>query len=347
MKTQGSFHGKMRQCLWHDGIPPELLELSPGQFGQMNRFQGLIFNPSSLREAILSQASYQQRVKRLHAGGMQPTDIGSELAFEDAANAGKLLLAHYQESEGKSGFVCLPVDPRLANDADQIIEEARHISQICLVKNFPNYMVTVPATEAGIVAMWTLFDEGVNVHATLAYTASQVAEIAGLHGELCQAPCVISVLVDPWNGAVDPKLTNGFSPGLGRTGVAMAKRVYSSYTRVKAKLGTQGVQDTARLLFTALPKVSGKAFDRTRDMSGLIGCDNILAVCPETQAMFVDADFSQATVQLGMSQAEQLFEVLPLAGVNVQDTAAQLLAEGVQQQITAQVELEEVISNQA
>jgi transaldolase len=208
-------------------------------------------------------------------------------------------------------------------------------------------MVTVPATEAGIVAMWTLFDEGVNVHATLAYTASQVAEIAGLHGELCQAPCVISVLVDPWNGAVDPKLTNGFSPGLGRTGVAMAKRVYSSYTRVKAKLGTQGVQDTARLLFTALPKVSGKAFDRTRDMSGLIGCDNILAVCPETQAMFVDADFSQATVQLGMSQAEQLFEVLPLAGVNVQDTAAQLLAEGVQQQITAQVELEEVISNQA
>src|SRR5208283_2864926 len=59
--------------------------------------------------------------------------------------------------------------PLLANDTKGTLEEARRLWKAV---NRPNLMVKVPATPAGIPAIGTLLEEGLNINITLLFAQS-------------------------------------------------------------------------------------------------------------------------------------------------------------------------------
>jgi transaldolase len=80
-------------------------------------------------------------------------------------------MADWVKAEGIEGYVKFPIsveiNPHL-DDADEMVNEARKISAIC-----SNFVIKIPATEAGIAAARRLEKEGIRTNVTLIFSAAQ------------------------------------------------------------------------------------------------------------------------------------------------------------------------------
>jgi transaldolase len=80
-------------------------------------------------------------------------------------------MADWVKAEGIEGYEKFPIsveiNPHL-DDADEMVNEARKISAIC-----SNFVIKIPATEAGIAAARRLEKEGIRTNVTLIFSAAQ------------------------------------------------------------------------------------------------------------------------------------------------------------------------------
>ena len=80
-------------------------------------------------------------------------------------------MADWVKAEGIEGYEKFPIsveiNPHL-DDADEMVNEARKISSIC-----SNFVIKIPATEAGIAAARRLEKEGIRTNVTLIFSAAQ------------------------------------------------------------------------------------------------------------------------------------------------------------------------------
>src|SRR5262249_60104725 len=115
---------------------------------------------------------------------------------------------------GLDGGVPIEVDPRLANQTDATIEQARRLWSTV---DRPNVMIKIPATVEGLPAITTALSEGINVNVTLIfslerYRAVMNAFLAGLEGaheagrDLATIASVASFFVSRVDTEVDHRL---------------------------------------------------------------------------------------------------------------------------------------------
>jgi len=106
-----------------------------------------------------------------------PSATEDELAWllieEMSKQAAVLLEPIFERENGKNGRLSIQTDPRLYRNAQKIVEQAMHFSELA-----PNIIVKIPATKAGIEAMEEVTYRGVSINATVSFTVPQAIAVA-------------------------------------------------------------------------------------------------------------------------------------------------------------------------
>ena len=93
-------------------------------------------------------------------------------------NSGKPFLVVVREIaqlfEGTDKTVSVEVNPHHTTP-DAMVEEGIKLAALS-----PNFVIKIPATEAGFKALWTLKDKGIRVNLTLVFSAAQALQAARL-----------------------------------------------------------------------------------------------------------------------------------------------------------------------
>jgi transaldolase len=96
-------------------------------------------------------------------------------------------IAAWIKEEGLEGYEKFPVsveiNPHL-DDTDEMVAEAKKISAIC-----KNFVIKIPATEAGVAAARKLEKEGIRTNVTLIFSAAQ-AILPAKNGSLFVSPFI-------------------------------------------------------------------------------------------------------------------------------------------------------------
>lgn len=168
---------------------------------------------------------------------------GNRRVVEDARAAADVFRPIYATTDGRDGFVSVPLLP-FQREATAIVADARALWGSI---DRPNVLVSMPATTASMSAMRTLTTEGINVHATLVfgrYRYAHVANayIAGLRDRaarglpLDRVASVASICLSDIDALIDPQLEAMAGLGseravevLGRAAIAEARLVHARH----------------------------------------------------------------------------------------------------------------------
>ena len=233
-----------RTCLWNDSASVRELEYSISQ-GAV----GATCNPVIVLHVLSKEMDlWRDRIKELITEMPTATEdeIGWRLVEEISQKGAELLLPIFKEHNGKNGRLSIQTDPRFYRDADKMVEQAVHFSELA-----PNMIVKIPATEAGIKAMEEATYRGVSINATVSFAVPQCISVAeavenGLRRREAEGKdistmgpvCTIMVgRVDDWLRIVSEKENVITDPGyLEWAGVAVFKEAYRLFQERKYRI---------------------------------------------------------------------------------------------------------------
>lgn len=348
---------KYGQSIWTDFISRRMIERGGlQQFIQNDGVSGVTSNPSIFEKAIAESNDYDVAIRELAEKGKSAEEIYEIVTVEDIQHTADVLLPVYDRLQGKDGFVSLEVSPKLANDTDGTIEEARRLWSAV---NRPNVMIKVPGTEAGLPAIRQLIQEGINVNITLLFGLPryrQVVEayVAGLESrvgrreQLKDVSSVASFFLSRIDVLVDPVLEKQAQSGgpnsgiagslIGTTAIASAKIAYHMYEEAFAdkrfrKLAGLGAR-TQRLLWASTSTKNPKYSD-VKYVEPLIGAETINTVPLETLDAYRDHGKPSSTLTNDLAQSQSNLDNLKKFGIDLDAVTQQLEKEGVEKFVKA------------
>ena len=342
---------ELGQSIWLDYIRRDLV--SNGQLAglvEAGEVRGVTSNPTIFEEAIAKSDLYNGAIRPLAQAGWESDLIFEALAVEDVRAASDLFLPLYEGSDGKDGFVSIEVSPRLADDTQATLVEARRLWQSV---NRPNLMVKIPATESGVPAIEQAIYEGININVTLVFSLerySQVMEayLRGLERRVeANAPIervasVASFFVSRVDTAVDGKLeaivreegTNAPKALalLGKAAIANAKLAYAQFKVAFGsprfgKLREHGGR-TQRPLW-ASTSTKNPAYPDVMYVEQLIGKGTVNTVPPKALSAFRDHGRAELTLDQDLAVARAQLDTLAELGISMEAVTRGLEQEGV------------------
>jgi len=336
------------QSFWYDNIQRHLL-----QNGDMQKMideddmRGVTSNPSIFEKAIANSNDYDVSLASLvkENPNLSSRDAFFALAVEDIQAASDLLKPVYDKTNAVDGYVSLEVSPDLAHDTDASIKEAQ---ELFLRLGKPNAMIKIPATKAGIPVIEQLISDGINVNATLLFSAERYVEVAkayirGLTARhqrgmpINNIASVASFFVSRVDVNLDERLDHSnnqqaAAPLKGKMAIANAKVAYLEYQALFESDEFKALLDAGakpqRLLWastgTKNPELSDVLYIET-----LIGQDTVNTIPPATAEAFNDHGKVAETLTQGLAEAVEEFAMLEKLGVDVNAAMVQLEDEGV------------------
>lgn len=333
---------RLGQSVWLDTIDSELLD--GGGLQRMVEEDGLggVTSNPTIFELAISKGSEDGRLNRLFSGDPLTGEeaVFEALAIDDVQKACDILAGVYETTQGKDGFACLEVSPRLAHDTEGTIREAQRLWKAV---DRPNLMVKVPGTREGVPAIEALTAQGVNVNVTLLfspaqYDASAQAYIRGLSRseEPQKIASVASLFVSRVDTIVDRALESVGTPGAlalrGQAAVANAKIVYRRFTELfhgkpfSALLEKGG---KVQRVLCASTGTKNPAYSDILYVQELIGPDTVNTMPLATMAAFRDHGRPSVTVTEGLAGAEEALRRIAEAGVDMEAVGEELQTQGV------------------
>ncbi|MDE0654882.1 MAG: transaldolase [bacterium] len=303
--------------------------------------RGITSNPTIFQKAMTSGDAYDNDLAELAAGGVGTEESYWHLVTSDISAALRVLRPVHDTSAGTDGYVSVEVAPELAHDAAATVEAARHLHARI---DAPNLYVKVPATSAGVDALRVLTTEGHSINVTLIFSLTRYEEVieaylSGLEsrsGDLGDISGVASFFVSRVDTEVDRRLEAVGTPAAralrGRIAVAQAKLAYAIFRRCFsgprwAALAARG----ARLQRPLWASTSTKnpAYPDTLYVDNLIGPDTVNTLPEATLEAFEDHGTVARTIDADLDAATAALEGLAKVGVDLDDVAEVLEAEGV------------------
>ncbi len=338
---------QLGQSIWYDNIRRALLDGAGLQRLVEAGVAGVTSNPSILEKAIAGSTDYDHALAQLVTQGMSTQEIYESLAVEDIQRAADLLHPVYERTGGVDGYVSLEVSPKLADDTEGTIVDARRLFA-ALAR--PNVMIKVPATPAGIPAITTLIGEGVNINITLIFSLAQYEAVAqaylsGLErllaagGDLSEIASVASFFVSRIDTAVDRAL-DGISHRAsdlrlprGKIAIATAKTVYARFRQIFSGerwqlLAGHGARIQRPLWASTSTK--NPAYPDTLYVDSLIGPHTVNTVPPATLDAFLDHGKVALTLETGMAEAREQLARLAELGLDLEAITKKLQDDGVE-----------------
>ena len=328
------------QSPWLDNVRRDWLRDGTMQRIVDEGVRGVTSNPTIFDKAMQSTAEYDAQLAEVAGSTLEEAFVA--VAGRDIADTAGLLDEVYEASGGTDGFVSFEVSPELAYDTDATVAAARSISERFSLRNL---LVKVPATSAGLPAITTLIGEGISVNVTLIFGLTRYAQVidAYLGGldiaaragrDLHGVASVASFFVSRVDTEVDKRLEAAGAPAAlhGRAAVAQAVLAYELFEQRFAEasftsLGAKGAQLQRPLWASTSTK--NPAYDDLLYVNTLIGPHTVNTMPDATIDAFIDHGTVARTIDADVAVARATLEAISAAGVDIEDVATALEAEGV------------------
>jgi transaldolase len=353
LKTLESFG----QSIWTDFISRGLIESGELlRLIQNDGVGGVTSNPSIFEKAIAESHDYDVAIRDLAKQGKTTEEIYRILTVEDIQHTADILRPTYDRLKGADGYVSLEVSPKLANNTNETIEEARTLWKAV---HRPNVMIKVPGTEAGVPAIRQLISEGININITLLFGLPRYRQVieAYLTGQelrmkrkeqLKNTASVASFFLSRIDVLIDPVLEKKVLTSttdatiaktlIGTAAIASAKIAYSIYQEQftnKRFQSLAGVGAKIQRLLWASTSTKNPKYSDVKYVEPLIGADTINTVPLETLNAYRDHGNPMRTLAENVSDARSTLDALKNVGIDLDAVTLQLEKEGVEKFVKA------------
>jgi transaldolase len=303
---------------------------------------GVTTNPTIFQGAISGSAHYDGRIRELALRGVPVEQVLRILMTWDVSGACDLLRPTYEASEGVDGRVSIEVDPRLAQDAEQTVIEAR---RLWWGVDRPNLFIKIPATTAGLPAITQCLAEGISVNVTLIFSRRRYAQVidaflAGVEQahaagrDLSRLASVASLFISRIDAEVDRRLdaigSEEAKAVRGAAAVANARLAFQAYEAVFTSVrwgALAGAGARVQRPLWASTGVKDPAYADTRYVLDLV-TDGVVNTMPEAtmQAVADHGVVRGDTVRGGAyyDDATAVMKTLAGLGVDCQDVVDKL-----------------------
>ena len=324
---------------------------------------GVTTNPSIFQAALSKGHAYDGQVKELAERGADVDATIRTVTTDDVRNACDVLAKQYEQSDGIDGRVSIEVDPRLAHDTDKTILQAIELWKIV---DRPNLLIKIPATMAGLPAITSVIAEGISVNVTLIFSVERHrlvmdAYLAGLEAakeaghDVSKIHSVASFFVSRVDTEIDKRLEKiGSDEALalrGQAGVANARLAYAAYEEVFVggdrfePLKADGAR-VQRPLW-ASTGVKNPDYSDTLYVTELVAPHTVNTMPEKTIDAVADHGVINGDTVTGTGDAAQeVFDKLAAAGIDLPDVFKVLEDEGVEKFEKSWLELLEATQGQ-
>ena len=348
--------------IWLDDLSRERIET--GNLAEIvgeKSVVGVTTNPTIFAAAIANGERYDAQVRDLVAGGADVDTVIFELTTEDVRNACDIL-APVADATKDDGRVSIEVEPTLANDTEATIASAK---ALWAAVDRPNALIKIPATLEGLPAITAAIAEGISVNVTLIfsverYRAVMDAYLSGLEQarerglDLSTIRSVASFFVSRVDTEVDARLEKlGSDEALalrGQAAVANARLAYAAFEEVHAgerwqTLAAAGAH--AQRPLWASTGVKNPDYPDTLYVTALVVADTVNTMPEKTLAAFADhGEVKGDQVSGRAAEAQEVFDRLEAAGIDVTDVFLTLETEGVEKFKASWLELIDTVKGQ-
>lgn len=313
---------------------------------------GVTTNPSIFEKAISTGAdAYADDLRRLTQEGLDVDEAIRRLTTDDVRNACDVLRPVWEQTDGVDGRVSIEVDPRLADDTEGTVRQARELWQLV---DRPNLLIKIPATRAGLPAITEVIGSGISVNVTLIFAVERYREVvqaylAGLEQarqagiDLSTIHSVASFFVSRVDTEVDARLdamgTDAASALRGQAAIANARLAWAAHLDFLTDPEWQalsGAKARPQRPLWASTGVKDPAYDDTRYVIDLAvdGCVNTM---PEaTLDAVADHGVTRGDTVTGTAEASaQVWRSLADLGIEEVEVCQKLETEGVAKFIEA------------
>ena len=348
--------------IWLDDLSRERMKVDgtasylPELISQKN-VVGVTTNPAIFASAIANSELYRSDILQMQKSGLATESIITELTCSDVKQACEIFHDTYLRSGGKDGRVSIEVDPRLARDTKNTIEQAQFLWQKI---DMPNLLIKVPATKEGLPAIAKLISEGISVNVTIIFSVSRYREVlaayqAGLTERRANGlsisgiHSVASFFVSRVDTEIDPQLRElGRSELCGRAAIANARLAYQEFVEVSktpswSELAAAGAA-LQRPLW-ASTGVKDPNYDPAMYVTELIAPDSVNTM-PESTLVAASQtkNFRGDTITGNYEDASEVITELSNLGIDIEQVAEKLELEGIEKFIKPWLELISTVS---
>ena len=330
---QSVYMDEIRRKWLEDGTLAKLIE--------DDGIHGVTSNPAIFEKAIAQTSDYDEAIDKANERGDSVDKIYEDIVIEDIQDAADAFRDQYEASDGKFGYISLEVSPKLANNTQGTVEEARKLWQRL---DRPNVFIKVPATKEGLSAIETLISEGISVNVTLIFGLERyrkVAEayIAGLEKRheagkpINRVYSVASFFLSRIDVMVDEMLADKGNTELqGKVAVANAKVAYQIYKEVFSgerwnKLVSEGAMPQP--LLWASTGTKNPDYPDTMYVEPLIGENTINTMPPKTMDAYRDHGEPAKRIEEGADEAQATLDKVAELGIDMDEVTQKLEDEGV------------------
>jgi len=320
---------------------------------------GVTSNPTIFAKSLSSGDAYDQQIADLKIRGVTVGEASRMITTYDIRWACDVFRPVYERTGGLDGRVSLEVDPRLANETDKTIAEAR---ALWWMVDRPNLLIKIPATLEGLPAITKCISEGISINVTLIFGLERYSQIidaymAGLEQaaaaghDLSQIRSVASFFVSRVDTEVDQRLDKIGTPEAealrGKAAVANARLAYELFEQRIATdrwraLSARGA-NIQRPLW-ASTSVKDPSFGDTMYVVDLVVADTVNTMPEGTIRATADhGKILGDTVHGTYDASRQVFADLAKLGIEYDDVVNVLELEGVDKFKTSWNELLDTI----
>ena len=332
---------KLGQSVWLDYISRKLLTSGDLIKLRENGLRGMTSNPTIFDKAISKSTDYDEDIKELVSKGLSIEDIYEKIALKDIGIAADEMRQVYNDTDGLDGYISIEVNPLLANNTKETIDQAKHLFKAL---GRPNIMIKIPGTEEGLPAITEVLGSGINVNVTLIFSTERYRKVveafmAGLEkydadgGDISRHASVASFFVSRVDTAVDKELeAKGNKDLLGKIAVANSKIAYEiseeMFNSDRWKdLEAKGARKQ-RLLW-ASTSTKNPNYSDVLYIDDLIGPDTVNTMPPDTIDAFIDHGKVALTLDKGIDEAKAQVKKLNDLGIDINKVTDKLLVDGV------------------
>jgi transaldolase len=337
--------GEVEQSVWLDYISRSLLK--SGRLKELIGLgiTGMTSNPTIFDKAINSGSDYDDQIRELHERGKSLFEIYDDITVKDIQDAADLFRPTYDKMQGLDGYVSLEINPKLAYDTQETIEEGKRLAAKV---NRSNVMFKVPATDDGYEAIAALLADGINANVTLIFSLEQYKKTAAAYlegikrllqnnGDARSIRSVASVFVSRIDTAADKLLDQlqdkkEAASLKGKAAVANSNLIYRAYTEIFSGDAFKGMEKQGASVQRVLWGSTGTknpAYSDIKYIGELIARDTVNTVPENTLEAFLDHGTVQETITADADEAQGIIDSLQGLGIDINDVCAKLLEEGV------------------
>jgi transaldolase len=283
---------------WHDSADPAEI-----RHAMAHGAVGVTTNPYLASVALhRNREQWAAGINAVLEKNSRPEQKAEGLVRHAVLQAAEMYLPTFEQSGGKTGYVCAQVNPSRAGERNSMMAMARRFHAWA-----PNIAIKLPAVSAGLDVLEDCIAEGITACSTVSFTVPQVIEIAercragrqrAIRGGIKPGRCFAVIMIGRLDDYLREVALDNKAPvresDIRQAGLAVTKQTY----RIFRERGYE-----ATLMVAALRG--------SYHLTELAGAHLVMTMAPGAQPWFIDEDHPREE-RIGKEIPKEVLERLRL-----------------------------------